>query len=81
MVVPMQALKAGFRGIFCRIVPTLPLPESYKPFILLQGNLAHEETPIPWDHHEALQGYLAHKKQPPLLGPPQGPGHIPTVGS
>ena len=27
------------------------------------------------------QGYLAHKKQPPFLGPPQGPRHIPAVGS
>ena len=27
----------------------------------------------------AVQGYLAHKKHPPPLGPPQGP--IPTVGS
>jgi hypothetical protein len=26
-------------------------------------------------------GYLAHKKQPPPLGPPNGPRHIPTVGS
>ena len=29
----------------------------------------------------AIQGYLAHKKPPPPLGPPQGPGHRPTVGS
>ena len=28
-----------------------------------------------------LQGCLAHKKQPPPLGPPWGPSHIPTVGS
>ena len=28
-----------------------------------------------------LQGYLAHKKQPPPLRPPQGPRHNPTVGS
>ena len=27
-----------------------------------------------------LQGYLAHKKQPPSLGPPYGPRHSPTVG-
>ena len=26
-----------------------------------------------------LQGYLAHKKQPPPLGSPQGPRHSPTV--
>jgi len=24
-----------------------------------------------------VQGYLAHKKQPPPLGPPSGPGHSP----
>ena len=28
-----------------------------------------------------LQGYLAHTKQPPPVGLPQGPRHIPTVGS
>ena len=28
-----------------------------------------------------VQVYLAHKKQPPPLGPPSGPGHIPTAGS
>jgi len=28
-----------------------------------------------------VQGYLAHKKHPPSLGPPQGPRHSPTVGS
>ena len=30
---------------------------------------------------EHVQGYLSHKKQPPSLGLPQGPGHILTVGS
>ena len=29
----------------------------------------------------SLQGYLAHKKQPPPLGPPEGPGYSPAVGS
>ena len=28
-----------------------------------------------------VQGYFAHKKQPPPPGPPWGPRHIPTVGS
>ena len=28
-----------------------------------------------------LQGYLAHKKDPPSLGPPQDPRFSPTVGS
>ena len=28
-----------------------------------------------------LQGYLAHKKQLPTLGPPYDPRHSPTVGS
>ena len=28
-----------------------------------------------------LQGYLAHKKTPTPLGPPQDPCHRPTVGS
>ena len=27
-----------------------------------------------------VHGYLAHKKQPPHLGPPKGPRHSPTVG-
>ena len=30
-------------------------------------------------HH--IQGYLAHKKPPPPLGPSQKPRHCPTVGS
>ena len=29
----------------------------------------------------AIQGYLAHKKPPPHLGPPKEPRHGPTVGS
>ena len=29
----------------------------------------------------AVQGYLAHKKQPPLLGPLYDPRYSPTVGS
>ena len=33
------------------------------------------------EYEGALQGYLAHKKQPPPLGSPQGPGLSPTVGS
>jgi len=28
-----------------------------------------------------IQGYLAHKKLLPCLGPPQGPRNIPTLGS
>jgi len=31
--------------------------------------------------HHAVQGYLAHTKPPPPLGPPEGPRHRPTVGS
>ena len=30
---------------------------------------------------DGLQEYLAHKKQPPLLGPPEGPRHGTNVGS
>jgi len=30
--------------------------------------------------HDGTQGYLAHKKQPPPLGPTQGPRHSPAVG-
>ena len=30
---------------------------------------------------QGLQGYLADKKPPPPLGPPQEPRHGPTVGS
>ena len=29
----------------------------------------------------AVQGYLAHEKHHPSLGPPYGPRHSPTVGS
>ena len=28
-----------------------------------------------------VQGYLAHKKQSPPSGPPEGPRHSPTAGS
>ena len=31
----------------------------------------------PW----VVQGFIAHKKHPSSLGPPQGPRHVPTVGS
>ena len=30
---------------------------------------------------QGVQGYLAHKKQPPPPGPPKGPRYNPTVGS
>ena len=30
---------------------------------------------------QGLQGYFAHKKQPPSLGPPQDPKYSPAVGS
>ena len=30
---------------------------------------------------ELVQGYLAHKKLSTFLGPPEYPGHRPTVGS
>ena len=30
---------------------------------------------------DLVQGHLAHVKQPLPLGPPQGPRHVPTVGS
>ena len=30
---------------------------------------------------DQIQGYLAHKKTPTPLGPPQDPRHRPTVGS
>ena len=30
---------------------------------------------------QQVQGYLAHKKQPPPLGPPYDLGYSPTVGS
>ena len=31
--------------------------------------------------HTHVQGYLAHKKSHPPLGPQWGPRHVPTVGS
>ena len=33
------------------------------------------------DEIKKVQGYLAHKKHLPSLGPPYGPGHSPIVGS
>ena len=35
----------------------------------------------PHDPTEPRQGYLAYKRTPTSLGPPQGPRHRPTVGS
>ena len=35
---------------------------------------------LPLNTNSCLQGYLAHKKPPPPLGPPEGPRHKPTVG-
>ena len=35
---------------------------------------------LPAETRKPLQGYLAHKKQPPPLGLPQGPRHWATVG-
>ena len=43
----------------------------------LDCQMCHLVTPLVRE----VQGYLAHKKQPPPLGPPQGPRHSPTVGS
>ena len=41
-----------------------------------------ERVPAPPAFHLAyLEGYLAHKKPPTPLGPPQGPRRGPTVGS
>ena len=34
-----------------------------------------------WARWCPVQGYLAHKKRYPPLGPPSGPRHSPTVGS
>ena len=34
----------------------------------------------PGGSSELTQGYLAHKKEPPTLGPPQDPRHSPTAG-
>ena len=36
---------------------------------------------LPSSLGSGVQGYLAHKKHLPPLGPPQGPRHGPTVGS
>ena len=65
---------------------------KYDPFIKrelatrtsLQGlmwcKLGHN-TPESGPNETFQRGYLTHKKQPPPKGPPQGPRHIPVVGS
>jgi len=40
-----------------------------------------DDHPPPEERQNCVQGYLAHKKPPIPLGPPEGPRHIPTVGS
>ena len=44
-------------------------------------NIRGDETLRDTHRLRVLQGYLAHKKTPSPLGPPQGPRHSPTVGS
>ena len=46
--------------------------QSVKPFALF---------PLRSEAATVMQGYLAHEKPPPPLGPPEDPGHSPTVGS
>ena len=51
---------------------------------VLQRNLnpaKRPRTPRRAGEVTTLQGYLAHKKQPPPLGPPHDPRYSPTVGS
>ena len=46
----------------------------------LSLSLTHTHTQELHLLRAGLQGYLAHKKQRPPLGPPSGPRHRPTVG-
>jgi len=62
---PDQSTAACQRGVPPRYKQTLPGP-------------SHPDFTYP---RAKLQGYLAHKKPPPPLGPPQGPMIHPTVGS
>ena len=45
------------------------------------GSLDSSSGAVICCYNVALQGYLAHQKQPPRLGPAQNPGHSPIVGS
>jgi len=48
--------------------------------VLRDSGQDHVRRSLSWGR-TTLQGYLAQKKQAIPLGLPQGPGHIPTVGS
>ena len=51
------------------------------PLNLLVGAQTGRHVKLAPGHDVGVQGYLAHKKTPTLLGPPLDPGHRPTVGS
>ena len=48
----------------------------------IPGNVAWKASVVGGNRSlKNVQGYLAHKKTPTPLGPPQDPRHRPTVGS
>ena len=51
------------------------------PVLPLAGRGAPARDPGLGPLRPTVQGYLAHKKQPPPLGPPYDPRYSPTVGS
>ena len=46
----------------------------------LKYETASETAPLTCTMHSSVQGYLAHKTQPPPLGPPYDPRYSPTEG-
>ena len=58
----------GYLGMFLR---GRSADRAHRPREMLFGGLGFT----------GIQGYLAHKKTPTPLGPPQDPRHRPTVGS
>ena len=63
--------------------PQVANPQNPNPTYFTRKNAGPEflEPQVASPRPDSMQGYLAHKKQPPPLGPPYDPRYSPTVGS
>ncbi|KAJ1467277.1 hypothetical protein T484DRAFT_2378551 [Baffinella frigidus] len=59
-------------GVWCKPLTVNPKPRQARRNVLC-GRAGPPRA-------SRVQGYLAHKKAPPSLGPPYSPRHRPTVG-
>jgi hypothetical protein len=88
----MNMQRTSYRGT--SLMRNTPLLGPYRrtmhrvlcPMVVLRGGAVSYErgTPVLQGTSRpsaAAQGYFAHKKQPPPVGPPYCPGHSPTAGS